>query len=116
MKLRLLTFIVVAAGMLAAAAMSSAAEGPMATVAAKAKHCRQVDVKLEPEGEGSAVGIHVWNVGCRKARRVVRHCIQGKVDDGWTASVNADSSKIILKSGKRKITYRPAGGGGCVPI
>ncbi len=116
MKLRILTFIVVATGMLAASALSSAAAGPVATTAAKAKHCKQVDVKFEPDGEGSAVHIHVWNVGCLKARRVVRHCIQGRADDGWTASMNADWTKIILKSGNRKITYRPAGGGGCVPI
>lgn len=116
MKLRTLTFIVVATAMLAASALSAAADGPVATTAAKAKHCRQVDVKFQPEGEGSAVGIHVWNVGCRKARRVARHCIQGKVDDGWAASVNANLSKIILKSGTRKLTYSPAGGGGCVPI
>lgn len=116
MKLRFLTLIVVATAMLIAAALSHAAEREMASTAAKAKHCRQVDVKLEPDGEGSAVGIRVWNVGCRKARRVVRHCIQGKVDDGWTAGVNENLSKITLKSGKRKITYRPAGGGGCAPV
>lgn len=116
MKLRTLTFIVVATGLLAASALSGAADGPVANTAAKAKHCRQVDVKLQPDGEGSAVGIRVWNVGCRKARRVARHCIQGKVDDGWAASANADLSKITLKSGKRKITFMPAGGGGCVAI
>lgn len=116
MKLWTLTFVVAASAMLAASALSGATERPVATTAAKAKHCRQVDVKFRPDGEGSAVGIHVWNVGCRKARLVARHCLQGRVDNGWAASANANFSKITLKSGSHKITFMPAGGGGCVPV
>lgn len=116
MKLKLLTLMIAAGTMLALAATPGVARGPVAKTAATTKHCSRVTVNFGNIGAGGAIKIHVQNVGCRKARIVVRHCIKGAVDAGWTASATPDFSKLILKSGNRKIVFTLVGGGGCVPV
>lgn len=113
---KLLTTLIATGFVAICVAAPGVANDRAAGTAAKTKSCRSVNVRFEPDGEGGAVNIRVRNVGCRKARRVVRQCINGVVSSGWTASVNSDFSRITLKSGSRRIAYTPAGGGGCVPI
>lgn len=76
-----------------------------------AKKCGQVDVKSGPDAEGSAVDIRATNLGCREARKIARRCLKGSTRSGWTAKLKSD--RLILKSGERKVTFMPAGGGGC---
>ncbi len=116
LTLSLVAVLIASAAVTSAGAVDSGTTIPTAEAAAKAKHCRRVNVRFEPDGEGGAITIRARNVGCRKARSVVRQCIKGTVSSGWTASVNADYTRITLRSGDRKITYMPVGGGGCVPI
>lgn len=116
MKLKLLTLLIAAGATLALAATPGVAKGPVAKTAATTKHCRRVTVKFGSIGAGGAINIHVRNVGCRKARNVVRHCIKGTVDAGWSASATPDFSRLILQSGNRKIVFTLVGGGGCVPV
>lgn len=119
LSLAALSLTAVLAGSAAATSAVSKDSGstsPTVTVTAKSKHCRRVNVRFEPDGEGGAIKIRARNVGCRKARSVVRQCIKGTVSSGWTASVNSDYTRITLRSGDRTITFMPVGGGGCVPI
>jgi hypothetical protein len=83
---------------------------PAASPAA-AKRCGQVDVNFEPEGEGSAVRIRATNVTCRRARRVARRCVKGTLTTGWEYRFRR--GRAILNRGAARVTYMPAGGGGC---
>lgn len=95
---------------LASVAMLLAFSGPAQGAAA---HCKQVDVEFKVEGGGSGVHIHATNISCTEARKIVRRCIKGSTRSGWTAK---GLEKTTLTSGKRKITFSIAGGGGCTPL
>src|SRR3712207_924310 len=84
---------------------------PTASPAQTVKRCGQVDVNLEPEGEGSAVRIRAVNVTCRRARRIARRCVKGTLTPGW--SYRFRRGRIVLSRGAARVTYQPAGGGGC---
>src|SRR5687767_1788094 len=79
--------------------------------AADAKRCGQVNVDLEPEGEGSAVDIRATKVTCRRARRIARRCMKGTLTMGW--SYRFRRGRIVLSRGAARVTWMPAGGGGC---
>ena len=100
---RLLVLSLLAASVLALA--------PSASSAATVKRCGQVDVNFEPQGEGSAVRIRAVNVTCRRARRIARRCVRGTLTSGW--SYRFRRGRIVLSRGAARVTYQPAGGGGC---
>ena len=76
--------------------------------------CGQIDINY-PNGEGgsSAVGIVATGLGCGEARAVTRACQRGNLTPGWTARQRG--SGTLMASGSRRITFRLAGGGGCLP-
>jgi hypothetical protein len=77
--------------------------------------CGQIDITY-PNGEGgsSAVGIVATGLGCGEARAVTRACQRGNLTPRWTARQRTGSG-IVMTSGSRRITFRLAGGGGCLP-
>ena len=77
--------------------------------------CGKIDITY-PNGEGgsSAVGIVATGLGCGEARAVTRACQRGNLTPGWTAHQRTGSG-IVMTSGSRRITFRLAGGGGCLP-
>jgi len=77
--------------------------------------CGKIDITY-PNGEGgsSAVGIVATGLGCGEARAVTRACQRGNLTPGWTARQRTGSG-IVMTSGSRRITFRLAGGGGCLP-
>ena len=86
---------------------------------AQATHrCGRIDYEY-PGGFGgaSAIKIRAVHIGCRKARRIVRRCIHGVLTDGWKQRTVPDRSVYrsheLLTSGRRRISYFAAGGGGC---
>jgi hypothetical protein len=76
--------------------------------------CGRIDINY-PNGEGgsSAVGIVATGLGCGEARAVTRACQRGNLTPGWNARQRG--SGILMTSGGRRITFRLAGGGGCLP-
>ncbi len=77
--------------------------------------CGKIDITY-PNGEGgsSAVGIVATGLGCGEARAVTRACQRGNLTPGWTARQRTGGG-IVMTSGSRRITFRLAGGGGCLP-
>lgn len=98
---------------LAIAALPAAAGGDTSP-ASKAQPCSDVVVQFEPEGSGGATEIKAKNIGCPKARKVVRACILGELRPGWGAVF--DDPKFVLSKDDRRIRYLAVGGGGCVPV
>jgi hypothetical protein len=100
----------IAVCLLAACALPALpAASPAASAAAK--RCGQVNVDLEPEGEGSAVRIRAVGVSCRRARRIARRCMKGTLTRGW--SYRFVDGRIVLRRGAARVSWMPAGGGGC---
>jgi hypothetical protein len=83
---------------------------PAASPAA-VKRCGQVNVDLGHDAEGSAVDIRARNVTCRRARRLARRCMKGTLTVGWRYSYR--SGRIVLSRGTARVSWEPAGGGGC---
>lgn len=79
---------------------------------AKVHHCGRIDI-IFPGGEGgaSAVDIRARHISCRPARKVARACMRGHVTAGWHAKFVGE--RQVLTSGRRRIDYLAAGGGGC---
>lgn len=79
------------------------------------RSCGKIDITY-PNGEGgsSAVGIVATGLGCGEARAVTRACQRGNLTPGWTAGQRGGSG-ILMTSGRRRITFQLAGGGGCLP-
>lgn len=77
--------------------------------------CGKIDITY-PNGEGgsSAVGIVATGLACGQARAVTQACQRGNLTPGWTVRRSGGSS-ILMTSGSRRIAYRLAGGGGCLP-
>jgi hypothetical protein len=76
--------------------------------------CGRIDISY-PNGEGgsSAVGIVATGLGCGEARAVTRACQRGSLTPGWNAGRRGGG--ILMTSGARRITFRLAGAGGCLP-
>jgi hypothetical protein len=76
--------------------------------------CGRIDISY-PNGEGgsSAVGIVATGLGCGEARAVTRACQRGSLTPGWNGGRRGGG--ILMTSGARRITFRLAGGGGCLP-
>ena len=83
-----------------------------ASASAATHRCGRIDIDY-PNGEGgsSAVDIRATNIACRPARVIVRACQNSKLTKGWRAKFVGD--RQVMTSGRRKITFRLAGGGGC---
>lgn len=81
---------------------------------AKARSCRDVVVQFEPEGSGGATEIKAKRIKCRKARKVLRSCIKGKLKRGWSGGF--DDPKFVLSKGRKRIRFLLVGGGGCIPV
>lgn len=110
--LRSAVTVVTAVAVALIAALPAAAGEPSPT--AKAQSCNDVVVQFQPEGSGGATEIKAKNIGCRKARKVIRECIRGDLRTGWSGVF--DDPKFVLSKGERRIRYLPVGGGGCVPV
>ena len=78
------------------------------------RSCGRIEISY-PNGEGgsSAVGIVATGLGCGEARAVTRACQRGNLTPGWNA--RRGGGGILMTSGSRRITFRLAGGGGCLP-
>jgi hypothetical protein len=87
---------------------------PPAPVPSGLRSCGRIDISY-PNGEGgsSAVGIVATGLGCGEARDVTRACQRGSLTPGWNAGRRGGG--ILMTSGARRITFRLAGGGGCLP-
>jgi hypothetical protein len=87
------------------------------TASAQSRACGRIDIDY-PSGRGgaSAIGIRA-NFRCNRARPIVAACLDGQRARGWSVRFVRDNSAfgghILMRSRKRRITYRPAGGGGC---
>ncbi len=95
---------------------ASAAQAGTDVDMAALRKCKNVTVRLKPEGEGGAIDILAKKVGCKKTRRIVKRCIRGKVNSGWKGKWK--DPRIVLSSHKnnRRIGFTPVGGGGCVSL
>jgi hypothetical protein len=93
---------------------SPTSTGTPPSVPSGPRSCGRINVTY-PNGEGgsSAVNITALRLGCTEARAVTRACQRGNVTPGWTARLRG-SSGVEMASGSRRITFRLAGGGGCV--
>lgn len=84
---------------------------------AQTRACGRIDIDY-PSGRGgaSAIGIRA-NFRCNRARPLVAACLDGQRPRGWSARFVRDNSAfgghILMRNRNRRITYRPAGGGGC---
>jgi hypothetical protein len=84
---------------------------------AQSRACGRIDIDY-PGGRGgaSAIGIRA-NFRCNRARPIVAACLDGQRPRGWSARFVRDNSAfgghILMRNRNRRITYRPAGGGGC---
>jgi hypothetical protein len=78
------------------------------------RSCGRIEISY-PNGEGgsSAVGIVATGLGCGEARAVTRACQRGNLTPGWNA--RRGGGGIVMTSGRRRIAFRLAGGGGCLP-
>lgn len=100
---------------LALIALVMACMTPTASAANRA--CGRIDIDY-PAGRGgaSAIGIRA-NFKCSRARPIVAACLDGERRPGWRARFVRDNSRfgghILMRNGSRRITYHPAGGGGC---
>jgi hypothetical protein len=77
------------------------------------RKCGRIDIEY-PNGNGgsSAVDIRATNVGCKRARRIVRRCQGGTEARGWTARFKGE--RIVMTASRgRRISFLIAGGGGC---
>jgi hypothetical protein len=96
-------------------ALAAAAPGASASTS---HACGRIDINY-PHGAGgaSAIKIRAVKIGCPRARPIVRACMRGHLTRGWHVRTVADRTvyreHVLLTSGKRRITYHPAGGGGC---
>jgi hypothetical protein len=85
--------------------------------ATKSHPCGRIDVTY-PHGWGgaSAIGIRATNLSCSKALKIVFGCLNGELRHGWRGRAVDDRSvyrsHVLLTSGRRRITYHEAGGGG----
>ncbi len=80
----------------------------------KARSCRDVVVQFEPEGSGGATEILAKRIKCRKARKVLKSCLFGKLKPGWTGSfLDPD---FQLRKARKRIRFALVGGGGCIDI
>lgn len=89
-----------------------AAAAPAAGEPAKVHFCDDVVVQFEPEGSGGGTDIRSENLGCAKARKVVRKCINNELGAAWSAEYWR--TFILLRKNAKEIRYTPVGGGGCV--
>jgi hypothetical protein len=87
------------------------------SASAQSRACGRIDIDY-PGGRGgaSAIGIRA-NFRCNRARPIVAACLDGQRPRGWSARFVRDNSAfgghILMRNRSRRITYRPAGGGGC---
>ena len=83
-----------------------------ASASAATHRCGRIDIDY-PNGQGgsSAVDIRATNIACKPARVIVRACQNSKLTKGWHAKFVGD--RQVMTSGRRKITFLLAGGGGC---
>jgi hypothetical protein len=97
------------------AALAAGAAAPGASAATRA--CGRIDIDY-PHGRGGASAIRIRaNFRCNRARPVVASCLDGLRPRGWSSRFVRDSSRygghILMRRESRRITYYPAGGGGC---
>ena len=87
------------------------------TASAQTRSCGRIDIDY-PGGRGgaSAIGIRA-SFRCNRARPLVAACLDGQRPRGWSVRFVRDDSRfgghIRMRRGARRITYFPAGGGGC---
>jgi hypothetical protein len=79
--------------------------------------CGQVTVDLGtgdmPAG-GSAVDIRATRISCERARSVARACFRGSLR-GWKVrrAGPENAPRVLLGRGAARVSFAPAGGGGC---
>ena len=106
----------IAAALLVVAAVAIGALAPTASAGAN-RACGRIDIDY-PRGQGgaSAIGIRA-NFRCNRARPLVAACLDGQRPRGWSVRFVRDNSRfgghIRMRREARRITYFPAGGGGC---
>jgi hypothetical protein len=87
------------------------------SASAQTRACGRIDIDY-PAGRGgaSAIGIRA-NFRCNRARPIVAACLDGQRARGWSARFVRDNTAfrghILMRKGSRRITWHPAGGGGC---
>ena len=109
MRTRMLLLLAVAGTALPAVAPAAA---PAVT-----RKCGNVNVRFQPEGEGTAVRIRATRISCTRARTVARECLFGR-RHGWRyADVDSGTPdwRVAMVKGDARVTFALAGGGGCSP-
>lgn len=81
---------------------------------AEQRACKDVVVRFEPEGSGGATKIKVKRIKCAPARKILRRCIGGELTSGWSGTYS--NGRFHLKLKRKRISYLPVGGGGCIPV
>jgi hypothetical protein len=97
------------------ALIAFAAAAPAAE--AQTRSCGRIDIDY-PGGRGGASALNIRaNFRCNHARPLVAACLDGQRPRGWSVRFVRDNSRfgghIRMRRGARRITYFPAGGGGC---
>ena len=87
------------------------------SASAQSRPCGRIDIDYAGgRGGASAIGIRA-NFRRSRARPIVAACLDGQRRRGWSVRFVRDNSPfeghILMRSRGRRITYRPAGGGGC---
>lgn len=107
--------IATAAVLLLAVAAATLLAAPVGSeAAAKKRSCKDVVVQFEPEGSGGVTEIKVKHIKCKPARKILRKCIGGTLENGWSGTYAND--RFHLRHKKQRINYLPVGGGGCIPV
>ncbi len=80
----------------------------------QSRRCHKVVVSFKPEGGGGAIAVRTKYVRCFRARKIIRRCIKGNLTSGWRGKFV--SNRLVLRKKRRRISYLPVGGGGCIPV
>jgi hypothetical protein len=88
---------------------------------AQTRRCGQLNVDLgtaDEPAEGSAVDIRATRVSCERARSVARACVRNTIR-GWRVRFvegrGQRPDRFVLERGDARVSFSPAGGGGCFP-
>jgi hypothetical protein len=87
------------------------------SASAQSRACGRIDIDY-PHGRGGASALNIRaNFRCNRARPIVAACLDGQRARGWSVRFVRDDTRfgghVLMRKATRRITYHPAGGGGC---
>lgn len=74
------------------------------------RSCGHVDVP-----GGRAWKIRATNTTCDVGRPAAKTCLRGRRPAGWSVRYSASDDRVILRSGRRRVSFQLVGAGGCIP-